>query len=277
MQCSPSAQQAGKELPAVEAYPDIAPESKNAVAVRPLEQRRCLDARKRMTWWRNPNARGIAEPDPRTVERGKRPRRALHSPCPNSRLRVRRERELTPRLNQVARLDQQLAYLATRVLDPEPLRAAAVELHAAYAGRRWMMPDPNWETRDYERATPEYLPSRSRQQATWFLRAYTDAAQLITFWELQLRRDWQARWAGLRGARLPRPTAMHELIPAALAGHAAPTPAPPPEKKNDHPQVPDDRKDIRTSEPKPAWKETADRIARRAGFTPADATPDEAM
>lgn len=261
----------------MEAYPTVAAESKSAVIPRPLEQRRCLDARYRMTWWRNGNARGIAEPDPRTVERGKRPRRALHSPCPNSRLRRNHENELTRRLHQVARVDAQLASLTFRVPDPAPLRAAAAELHAAYDGRRWLMADPSWERRTYERATPNYLPNRSRRQATRFLHAYRSATRLVTFWELQLERDRRERYRGMPGARPAGPTLVAALMPAALAtkrDDPAPTP---PEKKNDHPQVPNERKDIKTSAEPPAWKETAERIARRAGFAPGSTTPDEAM
>jgi hypothetical protein len=164
-----------------------------------------LDARLAATWWRNPNARGIAEPDPRTVARGARPRRALASPCPHSKRRVRREREVHTQLAQVARLDAALVNLAAVWPDPEHPRALARELHAARGDRAWAMEDPNYEGRTYERRSPLYLPRRASADATRFRRAHRAAVAFVRFAERQLERESAERLRGLVAGLRPAP------------------------------------------------------------------------
>jgi hypothetical protein len=173
-----------------------------------------LTARLAATWWRNSNARGIAEPDPRTVARGASPRRALASPCPHSKRRVRRERELWSQLNQVARLDAALVKLALVWVDPEHPRALARALHEAHAGRSWTMEDPTFAGRSYERRSPLYLPRRSSADAARFRRDYRAAVAFVRFAERQLVRERAERMRSLlAGLRPPASSSRPPITP----------------------------------------------------------------
>ena len=226
-----------------------------------------LDARLAATWWRNPNARGIAEPDPRTVAPGARPRRALASPCPHSKRRVRRERELHTQLAQVARLDAQLVQLTTVWPEPERPRALARELHEARGDLGWVMEDPTWTTRGYERRSPVYLPRRACADAARFRRAHRAAVAFIRFADRQLHLDRENRLRALLSWLKPEEARARFGAPRASTdeGRRAARPAP----RSRQPITPDldDQRDIRRETEVVAasedLKRTLDRIERR--------------
>ena len=177
-----------------------------------------LDARLAATWWRNPNARGIAEPDPRTLAHGERPRRALRSPCPHSKRRVRCEREVEAQLNQVARLDAALMRLAAVWPDPERPRALARALHEAHAGRVWVMDDPTYAGRSYERRSRLYLPRRASADAARLRAAHRAAVVFIRFAERQLARERDERMRSLLAGLRPPPPGRDDRSLRTLTG-----------------------------------------------------------
>lgn len=181
----------------MEAYPNVAANDKPAVAVSVPSSAWSLERRLALTWWRNGNARGIAEPDPRTVRRGARAKRALSAPCPYSRLRSKREHKLDGYRHAVPRVVKRLLELASCWLDPAELRAHARELEAAYARGAWFIEDVEYERRQYERRGPVYLPRRSYAAASAFVVALRRARAKVRFVEAQLRRERDARMAQL--------------------------------------------------------------------------------
>jgi hypothetical protein len=180
----------------VEVYPIAGPADKIDPAL--AQPRRWnLDQRLEQTWWRNPNARGIAEADPRTVARGRRARRALRSPCPHSRRRVGREKRIDQARHQIPRVVARLYELAPRWTDAERLTEVARELEAAWNGGAWLMEDPEWNARPYAQRGPLYLPRRASAEASRFLRAYAAARRLVHFVENTLDREKRARLGSL--------------------------------------------------------------------------------
>lgn len=229
----------------MEDYPTVGAEIKNRVAVNHPSSRRSLASRLDLTWWRNPNARGIAEPDPRTVAPGRRPRRALSSPCPWSRRRVKRERQLQGALPQVGPLLTRLTALANIWPDRELVIALMRALTDAEAERAWILTDPAWAGRTYERATSLYLPRLSDADATRFLRAVRAARRFLDFAERTLARDAHDRLRSLVASLRPSRPPVDLTIT----------------------RRPDERRDIDPHDQPPAtaqgWKEVADRIAAR--------------
>jgi hypothetical protein len=141
----------------VEVYPIAAPADKIDPARTPRRPW-TIDQRLEQTWWRNGNARGIAEPDPRTVPRGRRARRALRSPCPNSRRRLKRQRQIQTARSQVPLLIKKLDWLALHWPEPARLFAASRELAAAWGDGSWLMDDPEWKAGAGDGRSQSYLP-----------------------------------------------------------------------------------------------------------------------
>jgi hypothetical protein len=187
----------------MQAYSSPAGEHKTLVLLHVPSPRWSLAARLAQTWWRNPNARGIAEPDPRTVAPGRRGARSLRSPCPWSRRRVKRERKLQAYRADVGPMLARLAALANVWPDPERPRDLARALTGAEARGSWLVPDPTWTGRTYERATPFLLPRRADQDATRFIDAYQEARRFLNFADLQLRRERDARLGPLLASLRP--------------------------------------------------------------------------
>ena len=121
----------------------------------------------------------------------------------------------------------------------------ARSLAAAEAQRAWILTDPAWTGRTYERATPLYLPRLSDADATRFLVAFRAARRFLDFAERTLSRERDERMRSL----------VASLHPSRLRDDLTIT------------RSPDERRDIDPHDQPPVstegWREVASRVGAR--------------
>lgn len=192
-------------------------------------------------------------------------------------LRLYIERRVEQSMKGAARMALQLGTYVRLHPEEERPRELLAAIDATHPGQGWLLDDPLWDRRTYERRTRGYLPRAAWGQAFAFLRAVQTAAW---WWRAAMKRLDKARdeAAALARARAAR---IAYLVTTASDGRARveaerQAGAAAEEKKLINP-YPDgglqNKKDAETRAKSEDWRASAARVAARNGWTP----PDDAM